>query len=79
MGAERLADTSTLIFDWLDSAAEFVGIENGINGVPGTTADLVKHTGLPTPFVVAPETELQASIREAGNQSTAQYGANANG
>lgn len=79
VGAERLADTSTLIFDWLDKAAETVGIRNGINGVPGTTAELVKNTAAPAPFIVAPEAELQADIRTAGNTATRLFGENANG
>jgi len=87
VGADNLSAGGTLIFDWLDSAAEFVGVENGINGIPGTTADAEKRfktTGPESlrnkaPFLVGPEVELQAKVREAGATQTAKFGANANG
>lgn len=39
IGEEELASAGTTFFDWIDTAAEAVGFENGINGIPGTTAD----------------------------------------
>lgn len=39
IGPDELASASTIFFDWIDTAAEAVGFENGINGIPGTTAD----------------------------------------
>lgn len=43
VGADNLASAGTTFFDWIDSAAEAVGFENGINGIPGTTAGAIEQ------------------------------------
>lgn len=40
VGQENLSDAGVSFFDGIDTAAEWLGFENGINGVKGTTAEL---------------------------------------
>lgn len=39
VGKENFSKASLSFFDSIDTAAEWFGIENGINGIPGTTAE----------------------------------------
>lgn len=63
VGEERLSAWGDSFFDAIDRAAEFVGIENGINGIKGTNADAIR----------------EAQNRAAGNRATKKFGGNANG
>lgn len=42
IGEDELSDAGLSFFDSIDTAAEWLGFENGINGVEGTTAELNK-------------------------------------
>lgn len=40
VGKDNLDDAGLSFFDGIDTAAEWLGFENGINGVKGTTAEM---------------------------------------